>query len=506
MKYLESKSGSITVSRDSVISEIDKRIYGSFIEHMGRAIYTGIYEPGHPTADAEGFRSDVLELVKELNIPIIRYPGGNFVSGYRWEDGIGPRKSRKKRLDLAWFTIEPNAIGVNEFASWLNKTGSEMMQAVNLGTRGAQEAQELIEYCNYPSGTYWSDLRISHGHKQPYGFKLWCLGNEMDGPWQICGKTADEYGRLAYETAKVMKWVDPSIELVACGSSHAQMPTFKAWEETVLGYTYDYVDYLSLHSYYRNDDDDTRSFLASGLEMDRFIKEIAEICEKVRISKKSDKKIYLSFDEWNVWYHFQHDKKEVPKWIQPRPIEEEDYNFEDALVVGSLLNTLINNSDVVKIACLAQLVNTLAPITTVPGGPAFCHSTYYPFLYASRYGRGKALKAEVQCPAYACKAHDKVPYIDASVVLNEKDAELVLYMVNRSLEDDIELKCNISGVNLCEVLQWVSMEGYGLKSGNTAVAPTNVLPIDKAGAVLKGEELAITLSKTSWNMVRIRIS
>jgi alpha-N-arabinofuranosidase len=473
---------------------------------MGRAIYTGIYEPDHPTADAEGFRSDVLELVKGLNIPLIRYPGGNFVSGYRWEDGIGPRESRKKRLDLAWFTIEPNAIGVNEFASWLNKTGSEMMLAVNLGTRGAQEAQELIEYCNYPSGTYWSDLRISHGHEQPYGFKLWCLGNEMDGPWQICGKTADEYGRLAYETAKLMKWVDPDIELVACGSSHAQMPTFRAWEETVLGYTYDYVDYLSLHSYYRNDDDDIYTFLASSLEMDKFIKEVAGICDKVRKSKKSDKKIYLSFDEWNVWYHFQHDKKEVPKWIQQRPIEEDAYNFEDALVVGSLLNTLINNSDVVKIACLAQLVNTLAPITTVPGGPAFCHSTYYPFLYASRYGRGKALKAEVQCSTYACKAHDKVPYIDTSVVLNEKDAELVLYMVNRSLEDDIEIKCNISGVNLCEVLQWVSMEGYGLKSGNTVAAPTNILPKDKAGAVLKSDELAITLSKASWNMIRIRIS
>jgi alpha-N-arabinofuranosidase len=506
MNKASPKLASMAVSRDSVISDIDKRIYGSFIEHMGRAIYTGIYEPGHPKADAEGFRTDVLEFVKDLNIPLIRYPGGNFVSGYRWEDGIGPRESRKKRLDLAWFTIEPNAIGLNEFSSWLTKAGAEMMQAVNLGTRGAQEAQDLIEYCNYPSGTYWSDLRISHGHTEPYGVKLWCLGNEMDGPWQICGKTADEYGRLAYETAKVMKWVDPGIELVACGSSNAYMPTYKTWEETVLGYTYEYADYLSLHSYYRNDDGDTPSFLASGMEMDRLIKEVAGICERVRISKKSAKKLYLSFDEWNVWYHCHNDKIEVPKWVQPRPIEEEQYNFEDALVVGSLINSLINNADVVKIACLAQLVNTLAPIATVPGGSTFRHTTYYPFLYASRFGRGKALRADLECPAYSCRTFEKVPYVDAAVVLNENEGEIVFYLVNRSIEDDMEFRCALGGLKPRDVLEWVSMEGYGLKAGNTASAPLSVIPRERTGARLAGGQVAVNLSKASWNMIRIKLN
>lgn len=505
MKQLKLKSARITLSRDSVISDIDDRIYGSFIEHMGRAVYTGIYEPGHPSADEQGFRADVLDLVKELHVPLIRYPGGNFVSGYDWEDGIGPKEQRKTRLDLAWFTYESNAVGVNEFAHWLAKAGAGMMLAVNLGTRGAQEAQNLIEYCNFPSGTYWSDLRVSHGYRQPHNIKLWCLGNEMDGPWQICAKTAEEYGRLACETAKVMKWVDPSIELVACGSSGTMMPTYGAWEETVLEHTYEYVDYLSLHSYYNNNDNDSPSFLAAGMEMDSFIKEVAAICEKVRIRKNTSKKVYLSFDEWNVWYHFKQSGADVPKWIQPRPIEEEAYNFEDALLVGSLLITLINNSDVVKIACLAQLVNTIAPITTVPGGPCFRQTIFYPFMYTSLYGRGKALKSVIESPSYACARHDHVSFIDSATVLNEAAGELVLFIVNRSLESDLEVQCSIKGLDIQGVVQWVSMEGCDLKSGNTATAPLEVVPVEKESLVLDGSRLILPLSKASWNMVRVQL-
>lgn len=496
----------ISICSDEVIADIDNRIYGSFIEHFGRAVYTGIYEPEHETADSQGFRQDVLALVNELNIPIIRYPGGNFVSGYNWEDGIGPREERKIRLDLAWFALETNEIGINEFSDWLRKAGSDMMLAVNLGTRGADEARNLVEYCNFPSGTYYSDLRIAHGYPKPHNIKLWCLGNEMDGPWQICAKTAEEYGRLACETAKVMKWVDPSIELAVCGSSFKEMPTYKTWEEAVLMHSYDYVDYISLHTYYGNNDDDTPSFLANALEMDRFIKEVAQICETVRLRKKTDKKIYLSFDEWNVWYHFKQAGMEPEKWIKPRPIEEESYNFEDALLVGDMLITLVNNTDVVKIACLAQLVNTIAPIMTVENGPCWRQTTFYPFMYTSLYGRGKALRLNVETPHYTCSKMDSVPCIGSAAVYNKAAGEVVLFIVNRSLENDIILDYLLEGFHIEAVQQWNALEGYGLKVANTAQNPFAVVPKDKIGIQASESSISLEISAASWNMVRLKVN
>ena len=293
----------LVLDKDFSIGEIDKRIFGSFIEHLGRAVYGGIYEPGHPTADANGFRHDVAELVRELNVSVTRYPGGNFVSGYNWEDGVGPRDQRPKRLDLAWFTTETNQVGLNEFCDWAKLAGTEVMMAINLGTRGVDDARNIVEYCNHKSGSYLSDLRISHGWEQPHDIKLWCLGNEMDGPWQIGHKTAQEYGRIANEAGKVMKWVDPSIELVASGSSNLNMPTFAEWEATVLSEAYDTVDYMSLHQYYGNSENDTASFLARSDDMDEFIKKVVSVCDYVRAKERKKKYINLSFDEWNVWFH-----------------------------------------------------------------------------------------------------------------------------------------------------------------------------------------------------------
>lgn len=213
------KKAQVIIDKEYIVGGIDKRIYGSFIEHLGRAVYEGIYQPESPFADEQGFRKDTLALVKECGVPIVRYPGGNFVSGYKWEDGVGPKEKRPSQVDLAWEVVETNQFGLNEFADWAKKAGTDVMMAVNLGTRGIQESKELLEYCNFKGGTQMSELRKSHGYEAPHNIKTWCLGNEMDGPWQIGHKTAEEYARLANETGKAMKILDPSIELVACGSS-----------------------------------------------------------------------------------------------------------------------------------------------------------------------------------------------------------------------------------------------------------------------------------------------
>jgi alpha-N-arabinofuranosidase len=489
---------------DHVISPVDNRLYGSFIEHMGRAVYTGIYEPGHPSATAEGFRQDVLDLIRPLGIPLIRYPGGNFVSGYQWEDGVGPKNQRPIRPELAWLAIEPNQVGTNEFMDFLSLAGAQPMLAVNLGTRGAQEAANLLEYCNFPGGTRYSDMRIAHGYPAPHNVKLWCLGNEMDGPWQIGAKTADEYGRLACETAKMMKWLDPDIELVVCGSSFREMPTFGDWERTVLRHTYEHVDYLSLHTYYTNPEGDIPSFLASNVKMDRFIKEVAAICEEIRKEKNAKKEIRLSFDEWNIWYHFRQDREAPPKWIQARPIEEEIYDFADALLVGSMLTTLINNADTVKIACLAQLVNTIAPIMTQPGGRAWVQTTYYPFLYTSRYGHGVALKAELESPVYSCDADSDIPLIDCAAVLSDQGNELVLFIVNKHTSEDIEYRVEL-GLRATGVIEWVTLGGYALDTINSADT-SPVAPAQRNDAVIDGHGISLTLPKASWNMLRIQLN
>ena len=487
----------ISLDLSQTIAPIDSRIYSSFIEHMGRAVYTGIYEPGHPCADGEGLRQDVMDLIRPLQLPLIRYPGGNFLSGYRWEDGIGPREQRPVRLDLAWQALEPNTFGTDEFMDFCRKVGTAPMMGVNLGTGTPQDAANLVEYCNFSGGTYYSDLRRKNGSDAPYAVKTWCLGNEMDGPWQICAKSAEEYGTIARETAKMMKLVDPSIELVACGSSNREMPTFGSWERTVLRLCWDQVDYLSLHQYYRCSDGDIPTLLARNLEMDGFIREVAQICREIQAEKGSDKEIGLSFDEWNVWYHWQDQKKTSPQWTVGRRLEEEAYTFADALAVGCMINTLINNADTVKIACLAQLVNALAAIMTEPGGNAWAQTIYYPFLYASQNGRGTALKAQVTCDTYRCGISDAVPYLDVSAVVSEDGKTATLFIVNRNLTEDA-LCCLEGSLAGKPILRHATMAGFPLESGNTAQHSPVVPQVVPAGE-------AITLPAASWNMLQIQL-
>jgi len=501
------KKAKMLLEKDFMIGEIDRRIYGSFIEHLGRAVYNGIYEPGHPLADEQGFRKDVMELVKELQVPIVRYPGGNFVSGYDWEDGVGPLESRKKRLELAWRTLETNEIGINEFAAWAKKADTEVMMAVNLGTRGIADAANLLEYCNHPEGTYYSDMRIKHGYKDPYQIKTWCLGNEMDGPWQIGNKTAHEYGRLALETGKVMKLIDPTIELVACGSSGAGMPTFPEWEATILDHTYDVADYVSLHQYYGNPTNDTPNFLAQSMDMDHFIKTVISTCDYIKAKKRSKKDINLSFDEWNVWFHSNKSDNETmarkPWQIAPALLEDM-YTFEDALVVGCMLITLIKHADRVKMACLAQLVNVIAPIMTENNGAAWKQSIFYPYLHASVHGRGVALQPVVSSPKHDTKDFTDVPYLETTAVYNKENNEITIFAVNRDLEDGMVVDCDIRSFGNGTLLEHLVLECDDLKAFNTATT-SPVKPHNNGKTTIDGGKVEMVLNKASWNVIRIAL-
>lgn len=497
---------SMTVDRDFIIAPIDPRIYGSFIEHLGRAVYDGIYCPGHPQSDEQGFRKDVLRLVRELGVPVVRYPGGNFVSGFRWEDSVGPVEQRPARLDLAWRTLETNRFGMDEFVDWARKADTQVMMAVNLGTRGISDACNLLEYCNHPGGTLYSDMRIKNGHKAPHNIKYWCLGNEMDGPWQVGHKTMEEYGRLAAETAMAMKQIDPSIQLVSCGSSNKDMPTFPQWEATTLEHTYDHVDFVSLHQYYGNNSGDTQDFLAYSDDMDAFIRSVVAACDFVQAKKRGNKQIHLSFDEWNVWYHSNqkdNDRMRNDPWTVAPPLLEDHYTFEDALLVGQMLITLMRNADRVKMACLAQLVNVIAPIMTdFQGGPVWRQTIYYPFLLASRYGRGRALLPLLHSPKVKTSHHGAVDAVVAVAVHNECTGDLTVFAANRDLENDISLEATLRGFSDYYVAEWQALENDDLKAENSATGE-KVYPILRSDAVMGGDLLQAVLHKASWNVIRL---
>lgn len=491
------------IDREFTIGEVDKRVFGSFIEHLGRAVYGGIYEPGHPEADAHGFRRDVLALVKELNVPVVRYPGGNFVSAFYWEDSVGPVANRPRRLDLAWRAVEPNLFGLNEFMEWSKAAGTQAMMAINLGTRGIDAARSLVEYCNHPSGSYWSDLRRSHGAADPHNIRLWCLGNEMDGPWQVGQKTPDEYGRIAYETAKALKQYDSTLELVACGSSTGKMPLFPQWEATVLDHCYDKVDYLSLHQYYGNHDNDLPTFLAASQGMDQFIDTVVSTCDFVQAKKRGTKKINLSFDEWNVWFHSNAQDAKLEPWTVGPAQLEDVYTFEDALVVGCMMNSLLRHADRVKIACMAQLVNVIAPIMTRNGGPAWKQTIFWPLYFGSKFGRGTSLQVKADATGYENKTYGPTPWLDATAVVSEDGKALTFFLVNRSPDQPLVLKAGLAGFEGFHPVEHVFLKHDDLKATNTEANPNTVVPQRTTPGKVVDGHLEAALAPLTWNMIRL---
>jgi alpha-L-arabinofuranosidase len=492
----------LTLDRDFVVGPLDRRIFGAFVEHLGRCVYTGIYEPGHATADENGFRGDVLALARELGATIVRYPGGNFLSGYRWEDGVGPREQRPTRLDLAWHSTESNQFGTNEFIAWCRAAGIEPMLAVNLGTRGADAAREFIEYCNHPGGTALSDLRSRHGAAQPYGVRAWCLGNEMDAPWQIGQKTAGEYGRLARDSARLMRWVSPDVELTACGSSNRALPTFGAWEYEVLEQCFDEVDFLSVHAYFENPHADTWEFLGNIDRMDLHIREVAAIADAVAARRHSLKRIHLAVDEWNIWYKARAGEHAYqPGWPQAPRLIEEVYNFEDALAAGGALSVLMNHADRVRIACLAQLVNAIGAIRTEPGGPAWRQTIFHPFALAARHARGLALRPAVDAPSRSGKLHPDMPYLVASATHDPQARRTAVFALNRHLQEPQDLVVELRGMDArVTLVEAVELFHTDMQAANTIDAPDTVAPRRHGEVRADQGQLRARLQPGSWNV------
>ncbi len=494
----------ITAHADFQVGTVDRRVFGSFVEHMGRCVYTGIFEPGHQAADAQGFRADVLELVRELGVTAIRYPGGNFVSGYRWEDGVGPVGARPSRLDLAWRATESNEFGLNEFMTWCKTAEVEPILAVNLGTRGAQEAADMVEYANHPGGTLLSDLRRTHGFEDPHDVRLWCLGNEMDAPWQLGAKTAQEYGRLAGETAKMMRLVDPRVELVACGSSMRSMPTFATWESEVLEHCYDYVDYISMHAYYEEHDQDLAAFLASAVDMDLAIDETIATIDHVGARLRSKKRQMICFDEWNVWFQKRFSGPESLSWDHAPRVIEDTYDVAAAVVVGTLLMSLLRRADRVKVACQAQLVNVIGAIRTEPDGGAWRQTIFYPMAHASRFARGVTLHTFAESPTYVAEPFGEVPVLDHVATWDPEDGSVTLFAVNRGLEEHLTLSVQLIGFDDLVCLEHLVLDaGDDVRRTNTLVEPDAVRPRKADVCHVGGGTVSVQLTPVSWNVIRL---
>ena len=485
------------------IGPVNRRIFGSFVEHMGRCVYTGIHQPDHPSADPDGFRGDVAALVEELGVTVVRYPGGNFVSNYHWEDGVGPKEERPTRLDFAWRSIETNQVGTDDFLGWCEARGVEPMLAVNLGTRGLSEALDLLQYVNAEADLELVRARTRNGRAEPWGVRIWCLGNEMDGPWQMGHKTPAEYARLAEETARAMKRFDDGLELVACGSSNRSMPTFGEWERVVLDRCFDQVEHISAHAYYEPFDDDLDSFLASAEDMERFIESVVATADHVAATKRSEKRIMVSFDEWNVWYA-QRFGGESSLAIREAPrLIEDVYSVLDAVVVGSLLITLLRHTDRVSMACQAQLVNVIGPIMTNPEGGAWRQTIFHPFALTARYAQGTVLQLPQTEPTMATDRYGDVEQLWSTATWDAESGDLTVFAVNRGRSGDLTLDLDLGGFGTVELVEHLTLTDDDPDAVNTEAEPDRVAP--RAGsAVLTAERLRATLSPISWHCIRLR--
>lgn len=496
------KETKIILDKDFVVARIDDKVFSSFVEPLGRCIYGGIYEPGHPMADAQGFRQDVLDLTRPLNLTLNRFPGGNYVSTYRWEDSIGPKDKRPRRAEVAWQCIETNQFGLNEFADWSRLNGSDVMMTVNLATRGVLEAMDCVEYCNFARGTYWSDLRTSHGYPDPHGYHYWCLTNEIDGPWQVGQKTGTDYGRIAREASKGMKLLDDRIKTVLAGSSSPGMDSFPSFDAAALEEAYDTVDYLSIHQYIGNAKNDTPNYLAKSLITDSYFDAAIATCDYIQAKRKGKKKINISFDEFNTWHSIAEEARFNQKWTASPPLLEDIYTMEDAVALGAIFLSILRHADRVEIACVSELVNCISHIRTRNGGGSWVLPPYHTFRLFSQYGRGTALRTAVESPAYDSADFSDVPYIDAAGVLADH-GDITLFAINRSVDEALPMTLELRGFEGYRVADHLVLTSNGPKDTNTEAEPDFVRPRAGGNAAFEDGLVKAALPALSWNVIRL---
>jgi alpha-N-arabinofuranosidase len=511
----------VLVNASRKIAPMDPRLMGAFLEHLGRSIYGGIYEPGSPLSDENGFRKDVIKEMQDLQCPIMRYPGGNFVSGYDWLHGVGPKKDRPSVLDRAWNSQETNQFGTNEFIDWCKLVGTEPLLATNLGTGTPETSAALVEYCNVEKGTRWADLRREHGYEKPHNVKYWCVGNEMDGWWQIGHMPAREYGRKARDAGRQIRGIDPSTQLIACGSSGPFMPTYLVWDRETLEECYPEVDGLSLHRYYGNTEQETgkdsRRYLALNLDMEQQIKETLAVCDYVGGLLKSPKKLWLSFDEWNVWYrarsgdHTNGHGKFAPNLL------EEVYNLEDALLVGGMVNTLLRQADRVKIGCLAQIINVIAALVTNKES-VLRQTIYYPYAWGIKYAKGTVLDLVVESETYPISRkyeasysggnrprQEQTPYLDVSATHDPANGNCSILILNRDLDKDREVEIEFRDMTPTKVLAAKTLTGKNLQAANTFAKPANIVGQD-FDAPSAASKMTVKLPARSYSVLQVATS
>ena len=476
---------------------VDPRLYGSFVEHLGRCVYTGIYEPGHPTADENGFREDVLELVKPLRIPAFRYPGGAYASGYYWEDTVGP--NREATAETVWQCVEPNTFGIDEFCRWTKKVGGTVTMTLNLATRGIRDALNLLEYCNLDTDTRYARMRRANGSDAPYNIKTWCLGNELGAPYELGQKTAEEYGRLAAQTSKAMKMMDPSIETVACGSPFMTCATYPRWDYTVLREAYEHVDYIGIHQYLGHTHGSTAEFLAGAQDLDAYIGTVESAIRYVKALKKTKKDVKISFDEWNVWKYYDNIEPEMAKvkrWSTAPAMLESVYTAEDAVMVGLFLIQFLKHADTVTMANQSELVNTIGLIMTEPGGGAWTQSGYYPFLLTSQNGRGSVLHSIVDRSVHDTEEHTGVNDVETVAVMNDEGNRLTVFAVNTTENDFVDFE-----------IRTLDAEGFRAErmvtvgSDEPLREAPGLRPLERTDYRYEGGKFTARLAPCSWNMI-----
>lgn len=496
-------TATITINTEDVIAAVPPTIFGGFVEHMGRCVYEGIYDPKSKQADERGLRKDVMSALREMEMSVVRYPGGNFVSNYHWLDGVGPKEKRPRVRELAWSSIETNQFGTNEFIEFCRELKIEPMLGCNFGTGTIEEVANYVEYCNAPAGTRWSDLRKSHGYEQPHNVKYWCLGNEMDGPWQIGQMSAEAYAKKALEAAKLMHMHDRSIQTILCGSSGPWMNTFPQWDRTALEVCWPHTNYLALHNYATNWENNTPGFLAYSVEFERHIDTLATVLRETKQKVGGKHDIYLSQDEWNVWYK---DRNGDGKWQEAPHLCEEPYDLQDVLVVAQWMNVFLRKCDVLKMACLAQIVNVIAPLKT-RGDALLKESIFYPFVMYSANARGSAVRAKVESPRYESKRFGEVPVIDVAATVDVEKKKAAVFIVHRATSETLMTQVTFAGKNSpVKVTGAKQIWGLDPKAGNTFERPDVVVPRDVGAMPFKDGSFPIKLPPLSVTMVLLDLA